>query len=859
MLWSDLLNKIITDYPFLEKAHFGLKEAKQFFPLPDWIKLYSYACFQLLSQNNKKLALILPYTDSVSCWLAILTAFQCIVKQTDKDSWTLPDLKEGDKVLLDGTDYQFKGTEIHSNGTPLFVFEYDGGTQKIPQSQRLRIQHSTSTRKLTKKDKHPIRSVLDSVLGTKLQGNTSMLCSSVLLISGISETRENVSNLRVTSDKTDSSKNLNKLLNTIGWCHMGGDGDLKVWGSSGKDEKPLIITACNVIDANEYLEEADQKPSLIIIDGAEYLRNYLELKILLESGLPVLFVLSAKHIDAIREIKELNFEFWTWNRNELKEFFTDVKDDEGNPFSASEQKIHNFIGSKFNVVNCSNINLERAFKNLRKLSKQIDEDDLQILQITEQLFGLIVTLTRQISISETLIESNLLRIIEIESQILNFKAFINIENYEKLNEIIYQLKECLNELQNEESKAAKIFNLINNLNKSYKSVGVILGNINFEENVGNLKKKTSHIKNINFIKPSAIKNSDFKHLIICGYLKKTHMLNILDKCSSGSIDILTYGFERDWVRSIKNQYFGVFEDETLRTFGRFASINIKHTEHNIDTNKPAETNNAKPIPEIEDFELKISEYKYRRVIKSINEDFEGQKVEAHCISFKDEKVAFLTDTYTIPVVTDIISHNKKSEEIPFKKVAEIHTGDFLLFRDSSSVNLIRDMADIGLKAKGLTDLRNTSSLWRDTLKTLYEESNRDISVLKKKLSEYGCAKNPATIKNWMLNENLIAPRDEMDITAITYAAGDDFLEKRLSEIKDAIEKVRSAHMQASRGIIKKINFSLSKSLSDISESDLSIDVEGLGKIYLVCVENIDHRKTQIPFHRVNKLISLSSL
>ena len=191
--------------------------------------------------------MIFPHSDSVACHVAAVASLAAIKKQFERGLPPLPELVPGEKVLLDGVDYIYLGEEI-IEGVPFMVFNYKGGIQKVPANERLRVQHSVSNRQLTKRDKYPIKSVVDPILDTKLRGNTSLFHTSVILVSRIHEAREQVSGLNLAAENNVCSK----LSNVFGWGSVTEEGEVKIWGSAGRREEPLVLVSSNFADVCEY-------------------------------------------------------------------------------------------------------------------------------------------------------------------------------------------------------------------------------------------------------------------------------------------------------------------------------------------------------------------------------------------------------------------------------------------------------------------------------------------------------------------------------------------------------------------------------------------------------------------------------
>lgn len=845
MNWQSFKEEILISYPFLDKFRFGFKESQNHFSPPPILTLGSFVAVNLISNEISTLArsaIIFPHSDSIACHIAVAASLAAIKKQFDRGLPELPELKPDEKVLLDGVDYIYKGEEIIS-GEPFMVFNYQNGApRKIPVSERLRVQHSVSSRQIAKRDKNLIKSVVDPVLGTKLRGNTSLFQTSVILVSKIFEAREQVSGLSIAANDNACTK----LSNVFGWGSLTEEGEVKIWGNAGRKEEPLVLVSSNFADVCEYVEVNSHKTDLIVVDGTSYLKDLSSFENLLHKNIPVVFVLSGKDHDGVQYLKKKDFDFWAWNSEDLKNLHKDFKVVEESPFFDLTKKLDSFASFDAEVIDCSNTAFEEAFELLNDIRREITEEDYHASQILDHTYDFFRRASRLVAAAKQIIEKSERQIASIETDLKTFRYYIKPEFYESFVQIVDLLKQGNIDLNGANSKPAKLRSQIGSLLSSgHQKICVILSKSDFQVEKDFLSAQFPGRK-IVFERNASFKmQNDYDCIILCGYLKRNHLLRIFDEALGARLIILNYPHEKEWTKSVKKQFFGAFDNQAFRNekiFGDKLQLNIH-----------VKTAVAPPqIPILEEFEIKLHEFKKQRILRNINEDSYGQKVAAKCVTFNQGSFAFLTESYSVPVINELLG-GKKVEKIPQKRIKDISPGDFLLFRESSNRNLIREMADLGLKKSGKSDLRKISSAWREALRKIYEINNQSLSKVKAELKKYGCDRNEFTIKNWLFDENQIAPGEDEDILAIA-AAGDHNLSKKYDDMIAAISQVRGAHIQAARQVARLLEKRIKGDLGDFSESDVEIIVPGLGKVFIVCVESIDSETTEIPGHKANRIL-----
>lgn len=844
MDWIRLQNHIKEEHPFLARTGFGLEETEHF-SLPPLLTIGSLAAIKAINDRNvpARLAMIFPHSDSVACFMAAAASLAAIRKQVEKGLPTLPELKSGEKVLLDGVDYIYQGEEM-IGGEPFMVFSYQGGIQKVPARERLRVQHSVSNRKLTKRDKKPIESVVDPILETKLRGNTSLFQTSVILLSRVYSVREQVSDLNVAADKNVCSK----LANIFGWGSLSEEGEVRIWGSAGRKEEPLVLVSSNFSDACEYLEYNSHKTELIIVDGASYLKDLSSFETLLGKSIPVVFILSGKDQEGVRYLKKKDFDFWAWNSEDINKLNENDSKSEKSPFYQFSKKIASFASFKVNVTECSNDSFSLAFDLMNRLRREMTEEDYHASQILDRMFAFFLRVTRLVSFSDSSADKSARELASIEADLSTFRYYFKPEFFEVFSETLESLKQGNMSLKDENSKPARLRSEIGKrLSSGDQKICVVLSKNDYQAEKEYLKKIFPKNRVVFERNASFKMRDDYDCVILCGYLKRNHLLRIFDEALSAKLVVFNYPHEKEWTSSVKKQFFGAFDSIAFRNgrvFGRtFAAESVQPV-----VDHPPKT------PAMEEFEIKLNEFRKQRILLSINEDSSGYKVSARCVTLNQGSFAFLTESYSVPVINELLGGKTKFERLPQKKVKDIHPGDFLLFRERGGRNLIREMADFGLNKSGKSDLRATASRWREALMKIYENNDRSLSKVKAELKKYGCERNEMTIKNWLFDEIQIAPGEDDDIAAIAEAAGDATLKGDLKKVTDAISQVRSAHLQAAKQVARLLEKRVKGDLGELSESDTEIKVPGLGKVFVVCVESIDSATTEIPGHKANRLL-----
>ena len=94
-------------------------------------------------------------------------------------------------------------------------------------------------------------------------------------------------------------------------------------------------------------------------------------------------------------------------------------------------------------------------------------------------------------------------------------------------------------------------------------------------------------------------------VILCGYLKRNHLLRIFDEALGSRLIVLNYPHEKQWTKSVKKQFFGAFDNQAFRS-GKVFGNKLQ-----IVTPVRQAAEPVSQMPALEEFEIKIHESKSR--------------------------------------------------------------------------------------------------------------------------------------------------------------------------------------------------------------------------------------------------------
>ena len=188
---------------------------------------------------------------------------------------------------------------------------------------------------------------------------------------------------------------------------------------------------------------------------------------------------------------------------------------------------------------------------------------------------------------------------------------------------------------------------------------------------------------------------------------------------------------------------------------------------------------------------------------------------------------------------------------------ELSIGDFIVVREKDK-DIIRDLADIVLKNSGKSNLREIAAKWREAVNI--ELLFYTIEDLYEKLKAAGCDKGLPTIKRWIEDEDVIAPRSKEDLRIIATVTENEVLMEMLDDVFEAAREVRNAHILAGRKLSEQLKLTLANELKKYEDIDpfnfwnpIDMDIEGIGSVKILKIIDIGS-EVEVESTDTNRLI-----
>ncbi len=341
-------------------------------------------------------------------------------------------------------------------------------------------------------------------------------------------------------------------------------------------------------------------------------------------------------------------------------------------------------------------------------------------------------------------------------------------------------------------------------------------------------------------------------LIIPGWFRQNRMAAVLSPPIAAPLVLVLYETERQWYQQFSQKRRGKREERT-RLKGR-AAIFPSLRGWKAPKPPPEVPSEVDAVSDdIDEVQTEIDDSFRQRVYAQVRSGESEANARARLVLFTGGVYGLFTDNYKLNVVTHLLdgSVDDDDEKTSVKLVAarDVGVGDAVVFRPKSR-DLIREVADEFLQP----GQRDMSKEWQRALQKYIDEHGLSAEVVCDRLKKAGCKSGSQAIRNWISDEDMIAPQQyRNDVPAIAQVTGDTDLAGKIDSVVDAIKQVRSAHQQKAPRVIAKRIRQKAATIVRQEQADYSI-VHLEGDLVLVRVAEPASDLIPIKYASANRLI-----
>lgn len=811
-------------------------------------------CLPLRGEEKLKTALVLPFAGITPNMISIATVFGAIsiLAKTVKDG---PDFNIGDLVCVDNTAVAiYDGIDQVDGADYICLSQIKKANKKQPESvltHRIPLADSArlcpaSAESKTRGEipmflKHTRRelSAIESLFHLPFPLQFHNMDTNIWLISPANKMRALASDLSIYGQT---------LINIFPMGHIKRDGTYEAWSTRFGESESILTVVSDLDLAAEILEEKDEfAKDLVIADLSGANRNrFSSLERIIELDINILFIVEERDEELVSIIERHNPDIWEWSRADVKALGPSSqysRNNKSHPFFENDNRLVRGVLLKplTKVVQLDPLEQCHILVSAlgKQLSEEIDDISADFDEIYNKLFSLFMRLTRMpfpVSGDWWQNEEELICLLE---QRLSDSVFLS-ENEKKIFSEVYKyINQSGQKLIDSNPKWIEIRKF---LLSSPDAKILIPNNVVIPDDVDGQEK---------FVLMSEIYSKVEKFLLVPFWPGKKQAWRLLAEVNFKEITFLVYPYEEAWCKSFMQHRESSRISRIHRRGSKVLFPKVGRWPDRIDSERGNDIQSQSPkVPDLIEIN---SNYRISRLLKTIESTEEGLCVNARLVGFDGGSHAFLSSNYEARVVTHLLdadAHRDEELSVKYSTLDGVMIGDVLIFLKGSDKDAIRMIADQNLPE----GRRELAKLWQVALIDYVERDNVSLSQLVSQLSREGCKKHKVTVRNWLDNENIIAPRDAHrgDLDAIARVTNNRELETKLGLCQNAITEVWGHHLKAANMLARSVLVKIDSNIHFNNNVDEPIEI--IDGIVMARVEFIGTEIVQVPRIKANRLM-----
>lgn len=829
--WKEYIEKLLSKRDSVDDIKLSFNGGKTIVPVPPIVKVSIFMLDKMLENQGSRQIFVFPERKQTALVFALARIIRNIfIGKVEKD-YTPENFIPGEKLKLGNAVVEYLGVE-EKNGKKYLVLRMSNMDKCSAVISTLPIFQKTDTKRpissyekyWSEKNKISTRSLkAGGVQANTLLEYKTHIASSLYYVSSVASVKEQMLFLRILGRKASD-------LLLIGQTNY--EGEITNIGTGQLAGTPAIVLSSDLYAVNSSLGRGNPVQSVIVeISNINLILSQLDvLDELLRKKVPIIFVTDTANSFDFTMLLKRGFNTWRWTAESLTSKLYDITD------SIADKRTGNCARQKLQYIKVDGNEISEAAKLLARHRKESQEQPAPIMKLYEKLSNISFSILREtVPLNDYECDltlknlENCRGILNDERMHLSENSFADynkvIQNYMKVHSYGYTLHKY----------DALCDVLCNNKNKT---ITIVIPEMTDRKRVENfwkvwIQRHMLHI-NLTVCFPTEYYGSADNHsdiTIVVGWLRRAIMKKIIYSYNTQSYLILLYDYENRWKNYDLRKWSLSLDNSNNKEIIHHSLSNeqVKISTSQYETAVDVDTDDIPDEDELEEINFVLQENKYSQFI-SRDLRRSGESVKAIPVNYVGGFFAFYQTGHKLLSATDIIMEGV--EKIKTVLPENLSVGDFIVVRESGK-DIIKEIADVILENSNKSNFRKLASIWQEAIAMeLLFIKEKDFF---RKMSEAGCKKGEATIKNWIRDEDMIAPNDKEDLQCIADVTGSQTLKELLDDVFDAANTVRSAHIQAGRILSNQLKIRLVDVLKGYGDIDpfnfwepIEIEVEDIG-------------------------------
>ncbi len=840
-------------YPLLKTVCLSSGPGQAPVPAPFFVAMIA----AILESANKPCCVVLPEKSGVSLAvsaLVALTRLRMDVPEILRSHASLS-FQCGDRVL------------VHPSG---LVYEYQGFF--LPEHFKLKVVNKNESRSLPVRDVarlekttrkmprgqgcsdlgQPQPTVLGTLVGIPGTVNRNLLRNNVLVLGSKKTFRERINDwiIGVWDSGCLLSDRLGEVIPFGEVSDSGGIGFFDSYVASGE---PLIALASRPEDLAACCEAASEKTKSVVVDDIDRLVRSLQAYDAVAERQHLIAVAEETQHESVQILRDRGCTVWHVSPEELLVGVSGTAG--GDMFRTVLRKASNMRDLVVAPSPCSDTLLDEAATELSEAARDIpaENDSPAVRELFITLFGVLMSCAEFLGADGNGFAAHVeSRLQQSASLLKRAQAWLSPQLAEQVRLAISKLGDAANSLATQTLTAKGSVLLDSLATASARPLAAVTRSESKRDELRAWMAANGFpipVYRVNEV-PS---DQDFDQLVLVAWPSAKRFDRLLRQYAAQRLQILAYAFERHWLRD----YHKTYQRTTVPKLSTSRkSVLLGLTAGGPEGEEPDNTSPSGPeAPGAEGpFDLPAERFLLRRKSASrAGEAADGsdELCDAYYIDFVGPTFAYITEGHELPIVNAFVSgcRSGAAAAVPYRSVEELKVGDFVLFRETGDSDIIRFIAEDIVGAREYARMRAIANSWRKALTGL----GSDPTLVWKQLREIGLSRQLLTVRNWLNDQQMIAPKNFEDVRLIARAAGDEELLARLPEVQAASDQIKSLHIRAGFRLTELLREALPKDIEVPEGREIQLDL-GFGTVWIVRVEDIDEGTTDCNRGLVNRLL-----
>jgi len=691
----------------------------------------------------------------------------------------------------------------------------------------------------------PPLSILDELIGTRTFGNNSLAINHVLYLGSRSEVDDFMATTALARPDSGVRSPFEHLI-TLGV--IGDSGGIRHGDSYQAAGEPLLAISSRLENVAAACSLADAGSKVVVIDGAKRITDLARFDSIAESQ-NLIIVAGADEEEKLSQIHDRGCRFWRFSLADLE-------------IGGGHRQVSRFFHGVFRsarnqasfhaeVVACSSPQLEEVACALEACQLSLDESEGDETQrILGQIYGLLMHCAGLLAPPDS---AEQLRLLEKASKLSAAAAgrmmWLSEETARALRSACAAILDAIADPQLGNSKGSALRALMGELQKQgVKPVAVVARSAFMRMSAS--RWLTGQGIHYPVLLPATVAGSGFfERLVFTAWPGSPSFDRVVRCFAAPQISLVGYPFEDRWLYRFRLKERNSHPVPSMTPVEKSQLLGLS-----VDSVWPADlvppSLSGAPSRPHGDSSIDLEERLTRKGLLPVGADEQEETTLATLVSFSGDAYAFLTDTFKVPVITDLASgaatENNRDRR---RQLADIRAGDVLVFRESGRRDVIQALADVQI-GPDAPAIRERAAHWHRALRG----SGHDETTLMAELEKFNCPRTLQTVRGWLADDSMIGPQTKADLEAIAYAVGDQNLLDEISSVWAAIHTLRGEHLSAGMRLSRILLAKLPERLSEIQEGRTRIEIDNATSAWIVQVESIaDHAVLQ-PRSYVNALL-----